>query len=127
MQGISKPLVGYLRSSGITPASLTDTWYFSAVALQPCIFLSHSQTISNEDMPLLPETTTATPSTEEILDLVEAARYGELDTLQDFIARYGSSPIREAVDEHGLTPLHMASANGHEGLSSLTRHEERAD
>ncbi|RHZ81081.1 hypothetical protein Glove_123g42 [Diversispora epigaea] len=45
-------------------------------------------------------------------DIVESARYGELEELQSII---NSNPITLlfAKDKYGNTPLHMASANGH--------------
>ena len=69
----------------------------------------------------MPALVSAKASTEEVVDLVEAARYGELDSLQQFIAQYGSEQIADSVDEFGLTPLHMAAANGHAGPSSFSR------
>ncbi|CAG8500343.1 10955_t:CDS:2 [Diversispora eburnea] len=63
--------------------------------------------------------------TENVIDdIVESARYGELEELQSII---NSNPITLlfAKDKYGNTPLHMASANGHvEKFKSLEQKDD---
>lgn len=54
----------------------------------------------------------------ELNELLLCARYGEPDDLNDiqtFVAKYGTSWLETARDERGNTMLHMAGGNGHQG------------
>ncbi|EJD47015.1 ankyrin [Auricularia subglabra TFB-10046 SS5] len=55
----------------------------------------------------------ATPSADELENVLEACRYGELDELKDFVNKFGPQPLGETRDANGNTVLHMAAANGH--------------
>ena len=63
--------------------------------------------------------TSATPSRDELEDIILSARYGELEEIQEFVKKYGIASIAEHVDERGNGCLHMAAANGHNGQSAL--------
>ncbi|KNE99302.1 hypothetical protein PSTG_07420 [Puccinia striiformis f. sp. tritici PST-78] len=56
------------------------------------------------------------PSSEELEDLILSCRYGDLDDVREFVARFGSSALDDYTDEHGNSCLHMAAANGHEDV-----------
>lgn len=61
------------------------------------------------------QTTSVTPSDEEVEDIILSARFGELEEIQQYAERYGSKSLVEARDERGNGCLHMAAANGHDG------------
>lgn len=61
------------------------------------------------------QSTTAKPSADELEDIILSARYGELEEIQAFVAKYGIASIADNVDERGNGCLHMAAANGHNG------------
>lgn len=46
-------------------------------------------------------------------DLLDCARYGELEELQTGLAQSSAQAVASIVDENGNTLLHMAAANGH--------------
>ncbi|KAI9619944.1 hypothetical protein H4Q26_013925 [Puccinia striiformis f. sp. tritici PST-130] len=48
--------------------------------------------------------------------LILSCRYGDLDDVREFVARFGSSALDDYTDEHGNSCLHMAAANGHEDV-----------
>jgi hypothetical protein len=62
-------------------------------------------------------TTAATPSHEELEEIMICCRYGELEEVQAFVGRYGWKPMSEVRDENGNTILHMICGNGHTGKS----------
>ena len=68
------------------------------------------------------------PSAEDYEDFVLHARYGDLADLQSWLANFGREAAAVACDENDNTALHMAAANGHEGLSTFVKAEsENAD
>ncbi|KZT69662.1 ankyrin [Daedalea quercina L-15889] len=65
----------------------------------------------------------ATPTVDELEDLLLACRYGDLEDVQQFVDRFGPDPLNDARDERGNTVLHMVAGNGHiETLEYLLRH-----
>lgn len=52
-------------------------------------------------------------SAEEIENVLDACRYGDLDDVHAFLSAHGPAALAGARDERGNTPLHMAAANGH--------------
>ncbi|KAH9920964.1 cytoplasmic protein [Fomitopsis serialis] len=65
----------------------------------------------------------ATPTADDIEDLLLSCRYGDLEDVQQFVDRFGPDPLNDARDERGNTVLHMAAGNGHtETLEYLLRH-----
>lgn len=58
----------------------------------------------------------AQPSQDELEDIILSARYGELEEIQEFVKKFGVSPLAESRDERGNGCLHMAAANGHKGM-----------
>ena len=66
------------------------------------------------------------PSAEDYEDFVLHARYGDLADLQSWLANFGREAAAVACDENDNTALHMAAANGHEGLfCTLLRQKTR--
>lgn len=57
----------------------------------------------------------ATPSQDELEDIILSARYGELEEIQEFVKKFGITALAESRDERGNGCLHMAAANGHKG------------
>lgn len=57
------------------------------------------------------------PSIEELEEIILCARYGELEEIEQFVAKHGIAAVADAVDERGNGCLHMAAANGHNGAS----------
>lgn len=55
------------------------------------------------------------PSDEEREDVLLSCRYGDLEDIEQFVAKYGANVLSEIRDENGNTALHMACGNGHEG------------
>ncbi|KAF9405437.1 hypothetical protein BGZ94_003543 [Podila epigama] len=54
--------------------------------------------------------------TELLEELIECARYGELEEIQAVVATSGPEKAKQLLShqgEFGKTPLHMAAANGH--------------
>jgi ankyrin repeat protein len=47
------------------------------------------------------------------IEIVEFARYGELQIMDELLRLGLLHKLKEAMDERGNTALHMASANGH--------------
>ncbi|TFY64329.1 hypothetical protein EVJ58_g2704 [Rhodofomes roseus] len=65
----------------------------------------------------------ATPTADDIEELLLSCRYGDLEDVQQFADRFGRDPLNDARDERGNTVLHMAAGNGHtETLEFLLRH-----
>lgn len=60
------------------------------------------------------------PSLDDVEELLLACRYGDIKDATSFLEHFGTAPIGDARDENGNTVLHMASANGHVGESTLT-------
>ena len=56
------------------------------------------------------------PTDEELEELLLSCRYGDLDDIKQFIERFGAQCLSIARDDNGNTGLHMAAANGHEGM-----------
>ena len=50
-------------------------------------------------------------------ELLECARYGEVDTVRAILAKYPD--VVDTRDESGSTPLHKAAANGHVSTTKL--------
>lgn len=48
-------------------------------------------------------------------EIVDFARYGEMDIIEELVRSNLSLKFKSSVDERGNTPLHMAAANGHLG------------
>lgn len=65
------------------------------------------------------------PTADELDDIILSARYGELDEIEQFVAKYGINSVADAVDERGNGCLHMAAANGHIGTCVLALGCER--
>ncbi|GAQ85364.1 hypothetical protein KFL_002310200 [Klebsormidium nitens] len=61
-------------------------------------------------------TANAAVVTEEVLFLVDSARYGDVEDVQ---ATLDSGVDASAADSSGRTALHMAAANGHENVVQL--------
>ena len=61
--------------------------------------------------------TYATPSTEEIEEVLISARYGDTEDLTAFELNFGVEALESARDQSQNGVLHMASANGHLGSS----------
>jgi len=59
---------------------------------------------------------TTSPTPEELLDFILCCRYGELEELKTLIERFGKRYLLKSRDDNGNTSLHMAAANGHEGI-----------
>ena len=59
----------------------------------------------------------ATPTADDVEDLLLACRYGDLEDVQQFVDKFGPEPLSDARDERGNTVLHMAAGNGHTGMS----------
>ncbi|KAG6330663.1 hypothetical protein ID866_8425 [Astraeus odoratus] len=57
-----------------------------------------------------------TPSQDDLEDLLLSCRYGDLQDVQDFVARHSAVPLGDAQDDRGNTVLHMACGNGHADL-----------
>lgn len=63
-------------------------------------------------------TITIIPTTEEIYELMQCARYGDetdLDDIKEFVNKFGINWLADARDDRGNTCLHMAGGNGHLG------------
>lgn len=52
-------------------------------------------------------------------EIVDFARYGEIDIIEELVRSNLSHKFTTSVDERGNTSLHMAAANGHLGNMSL--------
>lgn len=57
----------------------------------------------------------ASPSPDDIEELLLDCRYGDLGCVQDFVDKYGPEALAKACDGRGNTVLHMCAANGHAG------------
>lgn len=60
------------------------------------------------------------PSTEDIEELLQCARYGDegdLESIQAAVEQFGAGWLAEAKDDRGNTMLHLSGANGHDGES----------
>ncbi|KAL4068740.1 ankyrin repeat-containing domain protein [Scleroderma yunnanense] len=53
------------------------------------------------------------PSQDDREDLLLSCRYGDLEDVQAFVAKYNAFPLADTLDDHGNTVLHMACGNGH--------------
>ncbi len=58
----------------------------------------------------------AIPSDEEKQDVFLSCRYGDLEDIEQFVAKFGSDSLNDIRDDRGNTVLHMVSANGHIGM-----------
>ncbi|KAH8916871.1 ankyrin [Atractiella rhizophila] len=63
-----------------------------------------------------PVPTTASPSTEDLDELLLSCRYGDLEDIKSFVSKFGVEYLSSAKDERENTCLHYASANGHEDV-----------
>lgn len=61
----------------------------------------------------------ATPTTEDVEEVLLACRYGEpvtdLEEVMEFVRKFGSEALAAARDHRGNTVLHMSGGNGHPG------------
>ncbi|KAJ3553915.1 hypothetical protein NP233_g8006 [Leucocoprinus birnbaumii] len=55
----------------------------------------------------------AVPTTDEKDDLLLSCRYGDLEDVQQFVAKFGQDAISQVRDDNDNTVLHMTVANGH--------------
>ncbi|KAI1782749.1 ankyrin [Ganoderma leucocontextum] len=55
----------------------------------------------------------ATPTIDDIEELLLSARYGDADDIQQFVAKFGSDALATARDDNGNSVLHMVAGNGH--------------
>ncbi|KAI0685584.1 cytoplasmic protein [Cytidiella melzeri] len=55
----------------------------------------------------------AVPTDEEIEDVLLSCRYGDIDDIEQFVAKYGSDSLNDIRDDRGNSVLHMVCANGH--------------
>ncbi|KAI0031982.1 ankyrin repeat-containing domain protein [Vararia minispora EC-137] len=58
----------------------------------------------------------AQPTPDDLDDVLLACRYGDLDDVLAFSARFGDTALTAARDASDNTPAHMAAANGHTEL-----------
>lgn len=64
-----------------------------------------------------------TPTAEEQDDVIMAARYGDIDDVKTFVDTFGIQSLADARDDSQNTVLHMASANGHEGVLYMVKRD----
>jgi ankyrin repeat protein len=57
----------------------------------------------------------ASPSQDDKEELLLSCRYGEIDEVQQYLSRFGSSSLSDVRDENGNCVLHMICGNGHLG------------
>lgn len=61
----------------------------------------------------------ATPTSEELEEVLLACRYGEpitdLEEVVEFVRKFGAEALAAARDHRGNTVLHMSGGNGHLG------------
>ncbi|KAI0343626.1 cytoplasmic protein [Trametopsis cervina] len=55
----------------------------------------------------------AVPTNEEKEDVLLACRYGDVEDIEQFVAKFGPDPLNDIRDDRGNTVLHMVCANGH--------------
>ncbi|TBU44388.1 ankyrin [Dichomitus squalens] len=55
----------------------------------------------------------ATPTSEDLEELLLSARYGDVDDIQQFVDKFGSDAFATVRDDSGNTVLHMVAGNGH--------------
>jgi len=62
-------------------------------------------------------------------DLLLAARYGDLEDVQAFVAKHGVTAMADIRDKNGNSILHMVCANGHLGeyASESLSHKSLSD
>lgn len=53
------------------------------------------------------------PTDEDKEELLLSCRYGELDEVQQFVAKFSSDTLNDIRDHNGNTALHMVCGNGH--------------
>ena len=61
----------------------------------------------------------ATPTPEDLEELLLSARYGDVDDIQQFVDKFGADALATARDDGGNTVLHMVAGNGHTGTVFL--------
>ena len=59
----------------------------------------------------------ATPTPDDLDELLLSCRYGDTEDIQQFIDRFGPDALATAHDDAGNTVLHMVAGNGHTGMS----------
>ena len=57
----------------------------------------------------------ATPTPDDLEELLLSARYGDADDIQQFVDNFGSDALATARDDNGNSVLHMVAGNGHTG------------
>jgi ankyrin repeat protein len=57
----------------------------------------------------------AKPTEEESQEFLLSCRYGELDEVKEFVAKFGSDVVSDIRDDRGNSALHMICGNGHLG------------
>ncbi|KAI0364955.1 ankyrin, partial [Pilatotrama ljubarskyi] len=55
----------------------------------------------------------ATPTQEDLEEILLSCRYGDLEDIQQFVDKFGSDALATARDDNGNTILHMVAGNGH--------------
>ncbi|KAG8907061.1 hypothetical protein FRB99_005438 [Tulasnella sp. 403] len=58
----------------------------------------------------------ATPTHDDLEELLLSCRYGELDEVREFVDTFGKEHLSSVRDENGNTVLHMTCGNGHTAL-----------
>ncbi|GJE98171.1 ankyrin repeat domain-containing protein [Phanerochaete sordida] len=53
------------------------------------------------------------PTEDEKDEVLLAARYGDIEDLQQFVEKFGAEPLNDIRDGSGNSVLHMVCANGH--------------
>ncbi|TFK64003.1 ankyrin [Pluteus cervinus] len=59
------------------------------------------------------------PTEEDNEDLLLSCRYGDIDSVTEYLASFGPSSLPSIHDESGNTILHMIAANGHHDILTL--------
>lgn len=57
----------------------------------------------------------ATPTQEDLEELLLSCRYGDVEDIQQFVEKFGPDALATARDDNGNTVLHMVAGNGHTG------------
>ncbi|RDX43397.1 cytoplasmic protein [Lentinus brumalis] len=55
----------------------------------------------------------ATPTQEDLEELLLSCRYGDVEDIQQFVEKFGPDALATARDDNGNTILHMVAGNGH--------------
>lgn len=57
----------------------------------------------------------ATPTPDDLEELLLSARYGDVDDIQHFVDNFGPDALATTLDDNGNSVLHMVAGNGHTG------------